>query len=860
MPKNPIAISCSFALLLSLPALAQQSRIVGRIDNNQRVTLTGHINPRVLAGSDQGEVDPSLTLPRVTLMLQPSASQQADLNQLLSQQQDPSSANYRRWLTPEQFADRFGVSQSDLNQIVAWLRSQNLTVVGVARARNWIAVSGTAGAVEQALGTQIHYYLVNGERHYANATEPSIPAALQGIVTAIRGLTDFRLKPALRPHGSIVPNPTEPQYNNATACESQIAPSGHCIGPDDLATIYDITPLFNAGLNGSGQTVVVVGQTDIRTADITAYRNFFNLPPISLQQTLVPGSPDPGISPGDLSESDLDLEISGAVARDATINFVYSTDVMTSAQYAIDQNLAPVLSISYGDCEAAYSASEASSMQSMGQQANTEGITWFAASGDSGATDCYGDRFPGADDIASVDMPASLPEVTGIGGTEFTEGTGNYWSATNNADNASALSYIPETAWNDTALVGSPDASGGGASVYFAKPSWQTGAGVPTDNVRDVPDLALSTSDVHDYYLIFSSDPTFCGTSPRVPTTCEAGVGGTSVGPPAFSGLAALLNQSFVSKGLQASPGLGNINPMFYGLFQSAPSAFHDITTGNNIIDVTCTRFQSNCTPGPVGYSAGPGYDQVTGIGSVDASALMTAWAALLGQHTTPTTPVPSIAAVTNAGSYTQVFAPGEIVSIFGSQLASSTQPADTVPLPMQIAGVTVTINGVVAPLFYVSSGQLNVQVPYETPVKTSVVLKVTNNGQSASTTFVVVAAAPGIFVSAQGAPVPYTAAAQGQVITLYLTGAGAVLPAVADGAAPAAGTPVASLPMPQQAVTVSVGGVNAPVQFVGIPVGLVGVLQINYQVPASAPLGAQPVVVTIGGIASNTATLTVTE
>jgi uncharacterized protein (TIGR03437 family) len=854
-----VAIPSLAVLMLASPALAQQTRIAGAIDSSRRVTLAGHLNPRALASADQGEVDPAMLIPRITLMLQPSASQQAALNQLLSAQQDPSSPSYHHWLTPEQFADRFGVSQADLNQIEAWLGAQNLTVVGVARARNWIAVSGAAQAVEQALGTQIHSYVVNGEQHYANATEPSIPASLSGVVTAIRGLTDFRLRPAVRPRGPVSPIVMQPQYNSANACSSAIAPSGHCLGPDDVATIYDITPLFNAGLNGSGQTIVVAGQTDIRTSDIAAYRTFFNLPAINLQQTLVPGSPDPGISTGDLGESDLDIELASAVARNATINFVYSSDVMTSAQYAIDENLAPVLSISYGDCEAAYSAREASGMQSMAQQANTEGITWFASSGDNGATDCYGDNFSDANSVVSVDMPASLPEVTGIGGTEFTEGTGNYWSATNSATNASALSYIPETAWNDSALVGSPDASGGGASVYFAKPSWQTGTGVPADNARDVPDLAISASDQHDYYLIFSSDPSLCGSNPRVTSTCETGVGGTSVGPPSFAGLIALLNQSFVSKGLESSPGLGNINPKLYSLAQATPSAFHDITTGNNIISVTCSRAQPNCSPESVGFSAGPGYDQVTGWGSVDASALASAWTATLGPATATPTGPPTIVAVANAGSYAQAYAPGEIIAIFGTQLAASTQAAASVPLSTLMAGVTVSINGVAAPLLYVSATQLNVQIPYETPVNTSVNLTVDDNGQKASTTLTATAAAPGIFVTAQGTPVPYTTAAQGQTITLFVTGAGAVSPAQADGASPSAGTPAGSLPMPQQTVTVTVGGVNAPVQFTGIPAGLVGVLQVNYQVPSGAPVGAQPVVVNVGGVASNSATLVVT-
>jgi uncharacterized protein (TIGR03437 family) len=851
MLKKPAAVYLYFILLLPLPVLAQQSRITGRIDDSQRVTLHGHLHPKASPQFDQGAVDPSLRLPRVTLMLQPSASQQADLDQLLAEQQDPSSPNYHRWLTPEQYADRFGVSQTDVDKIVAWLGSQNLTVAGVARGRNWIAVSGTAGAVEQAFRTQIHHYLVNGELHFANAIEPSIPASLQGVVTSIRGLTDFRLKPAWRPRSSR-PFTAQPQYNNASLCDP------HCIGPDDLATIYNLTPLFNASLTGSGQKLAVVGQSQVRMTDIEQYRSFFNLPANDPQPLLVPGDTDPGIVNGDLGESELDLEISGAVARNAAIIFVYSSDVMTSAQYAIDQNLAPVLSISYGDCEAAYAPSDVSSLEAMAKQANAEGITWFAASGDNGATDCYGDGFPGANSIVSVDMPASLPELTGIGGNEFTDGSGNYWSASNTANNASALSYIPETAWNDSAIDGSPSASGGGASRFFTKPSWQTGTGVPGDNARDVPDLSISASADHDGYLIFTSDS--CGSRRGTVATCEGVVGGTSVGPPAFAGFAVLLNQSLVSRGLQSSPGLGNINPALYNLAETSPAAFHDITTGNNVIDVTCTFRQQDCTAGPMGFNAGPGYDQVTGIGSVDASALMTAWIAGLNQHTTSPTNPPAITGIANAGSYAQAYAPGEIISIFGSQLSSSTQTSATTPLPTQMAGVTVTIGGLAAPLWYVSPGQLNVQIPYEIPVNTSVVVTVTNNGQSASTSFVAAAAAPGIFTDQNGAPVPNSSAAQGQVITLYITGAGAVSPAQADGAAPAAGTPLDSLPVPVQNVTVSVGGVDAPMEFVGIPWGLVGTTQINYQVPAGAPLGAQPVVVTVGGIPSNTAFLTVTQ
>ncbi|HLK50053.1 MAG TPA: protease pro-enzyme activation domain-containing protein [Bryobacteraceae bacterium] len=842
------------AALLTFVAFPQPNRISQRITAAQRIRLTGSVHPKARAENDQGPVDPDMQLSRVTLVLHPSASQQAALDQLLRDQQDPASPNYHHWLTPEEYADLFGVSQNDINQILAWLKSQNLMVVGVARGRDWIAVSGSAATVEQAFDVPIHHYLVNGETHFANASAPSIPAALQGIVAGIHGLTDFRLKPASRPRG-VAPRAMQPQYN-ANVC------GGHCLGPGDVATIYNLAPLLNAGVTGSGEKIAVAGQTQIRLADVEQFRSFFGLPANDPQVVLVPNATDPGIVSGDLSEADLDVEMAGAAAPNATVVYVYSSDVMSSAQYAIDQNLAPVLSISYGDCEAAYSAAEVTQLEALGRRANAQGMTWFAASGDSGATDCVGDTFPGAGSIASVDLPAGLPEVTGIGGTELNESAGNYWNAANGSNNSSALSYIPEIAWNDTAIDQSPSASGGGPSTLFAKPSWQTGAGVPADSVRDVPDISIAASADHDGYLVFTSDPTSCGGGRRgSPTQCEAVYGGTSVGAPLFSGMAALLNQWLVSKGAPSAGGLGNINPLLYGLAQTAPAAFHDVVAGNNIINVTCTPTQRNCTAGPVGYNAGPGYDLVTGLGSVDAGALFNAWLGSAGGQTRPPAAggAPTISAIGNAASYRAVYAPGMILTIYGTQLASTTTQASTVPLPLQLGGVSVTVNGVPAPLWYVSPIQLNVQVPYETPVNSNVALTVNNNGQTATANFSAALAAPGIFTDSQGGPVPMATGARGQVLTMFVTGAGGVSPGIIDGAAPPAGTPLAALPQPMQNTNVSVGGVNAPIQFAGIPWGLVGVVQINYQIPAGAPLGPQPVVVSVGNLPSNTATLTVT-
>jgi uncharacterized protein (TIGR03437 family) len=879
MPKTSLLVLFAAVCLTPVAGLGQPSRIIGKIDNAQRITLAGHLHPRALPQYDQGPVDPNMVLGRVTVELQRSPAQQAALQQLLAEQQNPSSPNYHEWLTPQQFGDQFGASQDDINKIVEWLKSQNLTVASVAPARNAIAVSGTAATVEKAFGVEIHRYVIDGESHFANSTNPSVPAAFSGVIGGIRGLNNFRLRPQLKSR-TIVPHAGNPRYTDSQG--------NHYLAPEDVATIYNITPLHSAGLNGSGQKIVVVGQTDIRTADIDQFRSTFNLPAINLQQVLVPGSADPGVIPpcepstpaseecGDLSEADLDLELSGAVAPNATIIFVYADPnttggVETAVEYAIQQNLAPVISMSYGDCEYAYSASQVTSMQQLAQQANAQGITWFAASGDNGATDCYGDTFPDADDLVSVDMPGSIPEVTAVGGTEFVDTSSN-WNATNDANLGSALGYIPETAWNDSAEDGSPSASGGGASIYFSKPSWQAGEGVPNDGARDVPDIAISASADHDGYIIYTSDG--CeGT--RSTSTCQMIVGGTSVGAPQMSGLFTLLNQQLVSSGAQSSPGLGNINPELYSLFNSAYAAdYHDITTGNNDIAITCTRFERGCTSGNVGYSAGPGYDQVTGIGSLNANALLTGWkgnSSGTGSSGTggsgggqSSTPAPAISGITNAASFQQGFAPGELVSVFGSGLAPAAQGASSVPLPVQMQGVTATVNNLPAYLDYVSASQINLQIPYELASGSTATLTIDNNGSMVSTTFPVTAAAPGIFADSNDAPVPNTSAAPGQTVTLFITGAGAVTPAINDGVAPAATTPIGNLPVPTQSVTVTIGGlggvagITAPTTFVGIPEALVGVVQINYTVPANVPLGPQPIVVTVGGVASTAATLTI--
>lgn len=881
----------------------------------RRPTLRGHVQPALRSAADLGRA-PDSTMRGLQLVFAIPPERQAALDQLLVRQQDPASPEYHSWLSPEAYAQRFGASDTEITSAVTWLESQDLQVTSIARGRTAVGFEGSLRKVEAAFGTQIHRYSVAGETHFANVAEPSVGAALQGRIAAVRGLHDFRLR-----H----PRYTAPRY---TAPRYTSPGSGtHYLAPDDYAILYNLKPLYAQNITGAGQKIVVVGQSQVPLTDLQLFRSSFNLPANAPQIVLVPGTVDPGISAGDVGEAILDIDWTGAVARNATIIYVYSDDVTDALYYAIDQNLAPVISMSYGLCEAELGAVYLDLLHTYAKRAVSQGITWVAASGDSGAADCFTSTSRTVAELA-VDAPASIPEVTGIGGTTFTEGTGTYWNAINDVNKASVLSYIPETAWNDS-TTGNLASSGGGVSSFFAKPAWQTGPGVPNDNFRDVPDIALSASAQKNGYLIYRNG-------------ILQVVGGTSAGAPAFSGMLALLNQYQVVNGLQATAGMGNVNPRLYAMAVSTPGAFHDIRTGTNMVN-PCSSRVAVCTANLIGYSAAGGYDLVTGLGSVDAFNLITNWgrsvtvkANVTVSLTSNLTSIPlsgsvvltaivtstgstlptgsvsffhgttqlgagslsvssgratatlslqaaqlnsgsnqltakyngdssfntansppssiSVGAATgivitgavNAASFKPVVAPGMILAVFGKFLAGAAQSADVVPLPTSLGGVTATIGGAATPLYYVSPDQINLQVPFGSSPG-GATLRVTHNGQTATSALTIAPTAPGIFTFANGAPVPDQAAKRGQTITLYTTGEGAATPALISGALPNSIT----TPRPSGIVSVTVGGAPATIAYLGVPPWAIGVTQINYTIPANAPIGVVSVVVTVGGVAS---------
>jgi hypothetical protein len=611
----------------------------------------------------------------MVLMLKRTDAQEADLQRLLQEQQDPASAKYHKWLDPEQYAARFGISAADMAKVTAWLQSQNFAIKYAARSRTFVFFSGTAAQIKDAFQTEIHHYKMDTEIHYAAVSEPRIPVALEPVVLGIRGMDDFYPKPAIK------------------------IQSGWGLVAGDIRVIYDTNfvaapnhLLSLLGIDGIGQRVVVVGQTALGTSDINSYYSQYSQNGQGLNFIAVPG-PDPGIDSNYVAEATLDVDIVAAVAPHATVYYVYSNSAFDAATYAIDNLIAPVVSMSFGRCETQTAAATAQGYRMLAQQANSSGITWLAGSGDAGAFAC--DQGLGETQATmgvAVNLPASIPEVTAVGGTELDYnlglgcgGTSVLWylNFSNQPNGTSTNCYIPEVAWNDTSPQQALSASGGGASTLFLAPAWQVGlAGVDTDYngqfMRGVPDVAFAASTMLlPYEIVLNGAPAF--------------MGGTSAATPVFAGIVVLLNQYLVETGLQAKPGLGNINPALYQLAKVAPTVFHDITSGNNKVPFVCTPVAGIlCPPSPYGYEAAPGYDLVTGLGSVDAIALITAWPAIMSP------PVLSAVTPNSAASKGAAFQ----LTVNGSGFASGAQVLwDNVALPTVFVSTTQLTASVAASL-----------------------------------------------------------------------------------------------------------------------------------------------------------------
>lgn len=618
--------SSALILLAVVIASAQtssvESRIAGPIDDSQRVTLHGNVYPLARPEFDRGTAPASLAMEHMWLVLKRSPAQESALEALLAQQENKTSPNYHKWLTPAEFGLQFGPSSHDIGAVVQWLASHGLGVSKVTNGRIALEFSGTAASVQQAFHTEIHMYEVNGKQHYANATDPEIPSALEPVVSGVNALHDFKKHPAshrvvLSANG-IPLRRVKPNFTFPSNCD----PTTTCnfgLGPGDFSTIYNVAA---ANEDGTGQTIAVLGQATVNPADITTFRQLFGVEsPSNGPQILdVPGDAPPSLSEsaatGDESESDLDLEWSGSVAPEAHIIFVTSSNVDDSATYAVDNNVAPIIGLSYGLCEFQNSIGDGNDQfNQMWQQAATQGQTVVVSTGDDLASGCET-----ASDNATVVQPASTGlAVSGlaspvydlsVGGTDFNDlsNPSTYWNTSNSGSTqVSAKSYIPETTYNDSctnailgefsgystiplancnsatinALLVAPFGGNGGMSNCtaptgsssvtqcaggWAKPTWQSAPGVPNDGKRDLPDVSMFAGDgfTGSFYMVCESD-----LAPADGSECDlgnsgndiSGFGGTSAAAQAMAGVIALVKQKN-----SPNTGMGLVNPTLYEL------------------------------------------------------------------------------------------------------------------------------------------------------------------------------------------------------------------------------------------------------------------------------------------------------
>ena len=651
---SAILRNSAFVLAVSFAAYAQTPVLITQpINNNILFTLAGNTRPEANAANDQGPVPDNMPITHILLQLQHSAQQEQSVDNLIDQLHDPNSTNYHQWLTVSQFGQSFGLAQQDLTTIAGWLQSQGFTVNSVYPNGMLMDFSGTAGQIKTAFHTEIHNLMVDGTPHIANMSDPQIPAALARAIAGIVSLHNFWPHPMFSPRGDYT-------FTNGDGFTE------YAVVPGDLATIYNLSPLFKAGTVGTSQTVVVVEDSNLySTADWTNFRTTFGLSAytggklteVHPASTGTNNCTSPGVN-GDSIEAAVDAEYASAAAPNATIEVATCADTSTTFGGLIAiENLVnastkapPVISVSYGECEALNGASSNAAFNSAYQQAVTEGVSVFVAAGDDGAAAC--DRFVSAATHGiGITGWGDTPYNVAVGGTDFGDtyaGTNStYWRSTNSKSYESAISYVPEIPWNDSCAsvlvatiegftttygssgfcnsstgeadflttvaggggpsecaTGAPSKSGvvSGSCKGYARPSWQTGVvGLPANKVRNIPDVSLFAANGlwGHYYPICYSDVSNGGASCAGAPDTWAGAGGTSFSSPIMAGIQALVNQA--NGGRQ-----GNPNVVYYKLaaseYGTTGNAACSSTLGNaaastcTFYDVTQGDMDLNCT------------------------------------------------------------------------------------------------------------------------------------------------------------------------------------------------------------------------------------------------------------------------
>jgi Pro-kumamolisin, activation domain len=620
------------AFFAPIPVHAEQAdRVTLPVDATKVQVLPNHHPAWANRNNAIGLVPAGQTLDQLTMVLARSPQQEHELEQLLSEQQNPASANYHHWLTPSEMGDRFGLSQGDIDTVRGWLESQGLHVNFVTPSRMFIGFKGTAAEVGRAFQTDVRYYNVRGVRQMSVSSDPKIPEALAPVITAVRGLYTVEERPL---HSATTVRQLSPRISTKGG--------SHFIGPADFATIYDLP----TNLNGSGFTIGIVGRS--RT-DFTDYQNFENFTGTSFANPteIIPtafGGVDPGpaytteqsssVNTGDQGEATLDVTRAASIAQGATVLLVVATNasggILPGVQYLVNTEPVPaqIINISFGACEAKVGTTGVSFFNPLFQQAAAEGISVFVSAGDSAAAGCDQDfTTPPATPAypISPNYICSSSYATCVGGSEFNDSSNpsEYWRSANGNGYLSALGYIPEGAWNEPLDSNSQlqvAGGGGGVSQIIATPSWQSGAGVPSARSgRYTPDMVFTASQ-HDGYF---------GCLAAGGGGCDSGSfsfeinSGTSAAAPDMAGVTALLDQ-------EQGGAVGNVAPSLYAMAASAPSAFHDVTLASSGVAKCALTTPSLCnnsvagatslTGGQAGYKVNIGFDEATGLGSLDVT------------------------------------------------------------------------------------------------------------------------------------------------------------------------------------------------------------------------------------------------
>jgi subtilase family serine protease len=657
--RSAIALTLFSGVLLLVPAslaaaqaaaalqpVAQMDRIPARPDFAPLTQLTGQLPGWVQdrPQSSARAADLSATI-QVALILRRDATVQAAFEKLLADQQNPASPMYHQWLTPQQLGHLYGPTANDLAALTSWLTSQGLKVDSTSPSGVIVRASGTAAVLGNAFHTSFAMFNpdegLTAAPRLSAVSEPSVPSVLTPLIRSIHGLGDLHVAPLIR--GKVVQGSLDRRPSAALSASPlfTLSSGDHFLSPGDFATIYDLNNVYTAGNKGATiglntQRIAVLGESAVTDSDISIFETDTGLPAVTPNVVVPPGAVSPGIT-GDSAQDEATLDVDRVIATapGAAVDLIIAENTNTqdgifiAALYNVDTLLDPVMTISFGGCEASAGLSGVDYVDTFATNGAAEGITTLVASGDSGAAGCDTSfKAPPASQVASINFICSSQYVTCVGGTEFNDiaSPSTYWASSNSATLVSALSYIPEGAWNEPTVVTNgvttyqAAASGGGVSKFIPKPTWQTGTGVPADNFRDVPDVSFPAAEHDGYFACLAYNGGNCANN------YFEDFFGTSAAAPGMAGVVALLNE-------QLGTSQGNINPLLYGLAKSTPTAFHDATITTSGVSNCSSATPSMCnnsTPSPsaltgglAGYDLTTGFDLSTGLGSIDVANLL---------------------------------------------------------------------------------------------------------------------------------------------------------------------------------------------------------------------------------------------